>query len=589
MSSPLDLSCYEHAFEFLEDINLSSILIPDDELGDQGRVTRESSQSSLIRDFPNCSIIENDSLSKLMQGVLQPDEIHALETADIKPGLEEDMEVSGNNSKFETTTIQVGKELNDEIMEMDFNHTKTSIPIPVEITSQEHRRFTSTPITARKSDPTPMPPLDISSISISPRIPANQLALPNHSPIPGPSGMQRSGLNRSRSTHPQLEGTAIPLALSSQMTKAVLDFSDPESREEHPTKYGETGFTKHSFPNVAADALRGPDPLPEEIHGFQEMVSVRELAIPGQGGMKTVSAGLVPFILATKKKGEWRIPEYKIFEQITNVMEIQIFKRFPHLKHVMKKVLKWKGCGVFFLSSQDPEFLERWRDLIPVMNPTMNTYPREALMMGDEMSVMLRDGLATYEPECLPLGLFTRNQTLQGRIRVTCSKVYGPKDFTVYGLPKNGWRLCYLEGDSLFFKSLAKFPAHEQFPVGCGVVVIRGGVRRPVYAPPKMIFRGNFTWLRENAEQRAEMPIPAFLRSMIPVPEQQKKGSEMKMMVNNEAVPMVDVVNEKDVQPKKGGKGKLPIRGNAKPKNRTTRVKAQKSKKLAEQLRLNTD
>ena len=96
------------------------------------------------------------------------------------------------------------------------------------------------------------------------------------------------------------------LSIASQITRSVLAGANVEDEDGNFVKNGEAGFIKHEFPLPSADLLRAPDPVPSDLPGDAEFVSVRELALPGQSTRRTVPAGLVSFVLVEHAAGHWR-------------------------------------------------------------------------------------------------------------------------------------------------------------------------------------------------------------------------------------------------------------------------------------------
>ena len=311
------------------------------------------------------------------------------------------------------------------------------------------------------------------------------------------------------------------LSIASQVTQSVAAVANGPEPDAFGNfiKNGEQGFQKHNFPEVGSEVLRASDPLPDDVPGTKEFLSVRELAIPGQTTMRTVPAGPVSFVLVEYSAGRWSAASLRMWEQAINSIEILIHQSYKDLVFTMKNAYKWRGCGTVMLRGDDLVLLEKWRDLVPLFSPTLNTFPREALLLSEELTVMMKEDLATFKTEFLVTSLFSRNRSLTGRARVTCSKIYGKNDYTAMLRSKEGWRLCYLEGDALFMQSLTQHTAEEKFEVGCGLVTIRGGVRKPSFLHKR------FAFLPWDKRKWIRTPSIPWLQHLQPIPR-----------VNNQAV-----------------------------------------------------
>ena len=72
--------------------------------------------------------------------------------------------------------------------------------------------------------------------------------------------------------------------------------------------------------------------------------------------------------------------------------------------------------------------------------------------------------------------------------------------------------MCYLEGDALFMQSLTQYTAEEKFEVGCGLVTIRGGVRKPSFLHKR------FAFLPWDKRKWVRTPSIPWLQQLQPVP-----------------------------------------------------------------------
>ena len=310
----------------------------------------------------------------------------------------------------------------------------------------------------------------------------------------------------------EVEAAKANPSIASQITLSIVEMNDRLSTGPSfgVKKNGETGFIQHAFPSASAESLRGSRFVSPNTSEEGEMVSVREVAVADCQDKRSVPAGMVSFVLIMKQENGWCAPPIEKWEEITNAMEICVLQNWPELHFVLRHARKWRGCGTFCLDATHLDLLEKWRDLVPILNPLFNTFPRDALQLADEVSVMMMDDLRNFKVEFLPWSMFIRNTALQGSVRVTCSKEYGQYDYTAISQQsKAGWRLCFLEGDVAFMKSLSQFPIDHKFEVGCGLVKIRGGIRRPSVNRLLEYSRSSRKWVRD--------PNIPLLRSLTPV------------------------------------------------------------------------
>ena len=272
------------------------------------------------------------------------------------------------------------------------------------------------------------------------------------------------------------------------------------------------------------------------------------------------------------------------WEIAINSIEIAIHQLHKELVFTIKTTYKWRGTGTVLLRGDDLVLLEKWRDLVPGFAPNLNTFPRDALLLSDELTVMMKSDLVSFKTEFLMSSLFSRNLTLKGRACVTCSKQYGKTDFTLMHESKDGWRLCYLEGDTMFMQSLKQHTLDTKFEVGCGLVTIRGGVRKPSF------LHKNFAALPWNQTHWLRTPRFPWLRSLQPIPRENLQTVTSSSSVKVDKTfppPQMEAVSPGILRtasaPAPVGK---PIE-RCKPRTRSERIKLQKAKKLAFKRRVN--
>ena len=564
-SASFDLSCDEDMEDmFPEEDGLTDEILANLDVNEVNR------REQLFQEFPKCSISQEnqslqpqgDVLNEVLQNVLSPDEL-------------QDFQSRGEREKKTETTrsTQVVGEIR---------------PIPVEISSsQTNSSFKpiakkSIPVLEPADDPNPSVNLNPSTSDAGIR---NAATENEERTTRQKNGAFSSGNETHMEVDPNLtqnsssneknqSATATPafsiqfddigaeggfqkkeelgiLSVASQITKSILESStvlDNGMGSMGFNKNGESGFQRHDFPDVSAEALRGSDPIPEDVPGNRSFVSVRELAVPGKEVRRTVPDGIVPFVLVQfHDPGGWKISSLAIWEEMANLIEIKVLENFPHLRFVLRQNSRWKGTGSFGLSGDDVERLEKWRDVIPTISPTFNTFPRDALTMSEEVTVMLMGAHWNYHEKWLPYSLFTRNTGLQGHVRVSFTKKYGKQDFTSQMISKDGWRLCYLEGDALFLQSLRQFSERDRFPVGGGTVTIRGGgFRKPSFLNRRFALRkwSDRVWTRDNS-------VSPLLRALTPISATSSSGG-LKLQRSNSMDNMVSAQEVRSVRQNAG-------------------------------------
>ena len=111
--------------------------------------------------------------------------------------------------------------------------------------------------------------------------------------------------------------------------------------------------------------------------------------------------------------------------------------------------------------------------------------PKDQVMESQGLSAILRNELRGFELDLFPKELMQKNEGLEGTVVITHSRTYGPADKTRAGLPKEGWRLIFLEGCPLFLAKLAQFPESHRFEFCSSRIQIWGGTRKEEALTPR--------------------------------------------------------------------------------------------------------
>ena len=424
-------------------------------------------------------------------------------------------------------------------------------------------------------------------------VPPNQLALLSSgsraSSDFGPSGKRpRSETWKKFSLKGATAISPPPGPLSVRITSA-LGRSNHSGPVLELTKNGEAGFIPNDFPWDEPDLVADPDPVPSLL-GESRFMSVKELASNTTEEFRTVVRNeLVPFLLLVKDgDGQLYIPTPSFFDLAMTRMEIHVLVKYPHLRSFFWSCSKWMGCGIVELSSE--EGLEEWRkalvDLPLESSLKADTFPKDSLLMGPDVTALLKEAHLEYDIKWMSHCLVYRNKQLKGNVRVVCSKQYQAHDITRLSVSMNGWQMIYLAGDCVFMESLSRFPVTHRFEVGPSSVILRGGIRKPGFLSDQS--RAQFTWL---APSLSLQPIQGVLPSSSDGPSSSSvlarsssssSTSPPSKESKPEEVPTIKkAVSRKNSSAKKKSPAPIPSAPgtaaavvSSKPKNRSQRLKA---------------
>ena len=279
-------------------------------------------------------------------------------------------------------------------------------------------------------------------------------------------------------------------------------------------KNGEPGFLQHDFPLL--DVPEYPDPTPKDL-GEDRFFSVKELATGKK--MRTVPlSDFVEFILIAKdQENNIYVPSTSFFDLVVNRIEINVITKYPNLRPLSWGSSKWMGCGILELAAAP--LLEEWRLVLSKMELNngivVDTFPKASLLMGPDITALLKDPYREYGIRWVSHSLLYRNKALRGNVRLTHSKCYGEHDLTRFGTSMHEWRMVYLTGDCIFMEFLSKHPPSHRFTVGPSTVALKGGIRKPAFLEkPKT----QFTWTRTTFTPALLEPIYSLKPSELDPP-----------------------------------------------------------------------
>ena len=344
-----------------------------------------------------------------------------------------------------------------------------------------------------------------------------------------PTASRRTNSGRGPSKNALEIATAVQ-----QVRHAVLKIVDGEVQS--------TGLEKHHFPMIQSKSV---STLNESITRKEReessrrfRVTIPELIVPSyQQHNVTFDCGRVAkFLLVAHNRNtsKWSIPSKQRFHDVINKVDNRIRREGIPCHLTMEWNSDWEGdIGLLGLCVTDYRALELFRKTvaeIQVGGMIYNTFPKEALDQGSEISVFLRSELRCFDIEFIPHSLFENNHHLSGGLAVRYSKPcqsHQQNDSSFLserGHPQDG-KMVILEGDEDFMDSVSKYPVGYNFRLGSSTVKIRQSMsleqqheRRAAYessvqgtsASNSVVENGNAG--QEGNKPEYPFPVPATVR-----------------------------------------------------------------------------
>ena len=245
----------------------------------------------------------------------------------------------------------------------------------------------------------------------------------------------------------------------------------------------ETGLEKHDFPRVSRNEVI----TTEEVFDVGSNGSARKttITIPEvvtnakeQIQVTFETSMTAKFLLVARNvlTACWTIPSRQRFHDVINQTESRIRREGLDCLSVLEWNSEWQGgIGLLGLKVSDLDALQSFRSVISgiqVGDMVYNTYPKDLLDYGNEVSIYMKPELRCFDLEFLPNSLFEKNRLLAGNVIVRYSKFIQssggqPIDFNLCG------KVVIMEGDDEFLRSLQKYPTNYSFRVGSFTVKIR--------------------------------------------------------------------------------------------------------------------
>ena len=285
-------------------------------------------------------------------------------------------------------------------------------------------------------------------------------------------------------------GIQVPLEVSEEQLNSSVDYGSSGLINIHlkttPADYGnqistavrqvrhalvkmvdgvvqETGLEKHDFGKVSRDDVPVNDEIWYPEHG--DVGGKINITIPevisrahGQVDVTFETPSIAKFLMVARNTitAKWTIPSRQRFHDVINQVENHIRREKKDCLNVLAWNSEWQGgIGLLGLRVRDLDKLQAFRETvsgIQVGDMVYNTYPKELLDYGNEVSVFLHPELRCFDLEFLPISLFEKNRLLGGNVTVRYSKhLQGQGNMRDQN---NDGKVVILEGDEEFLLSL---------------------------------------------------------------------------------------------------------------------------------------
>ena len=241
-----------------------------------------------------------------------------------------------------------------------------------------------------------------------------------------------------------------------------------------------TGLEKHDFQPVHRSRVHITDGNQDLEYDDKKTfrLTIPELMLPIRDQINvTFECGrIAKFLLVARNRytKRWSIPSKQRFHDVLNQVDNRIRREHVPCQFVLRWNSDWEGgIGLMGLCIIDVKALELYRKMITevsVGDLVYNTYPKDVLNHGTEVSLYLRAELKALDLEFIPYSLFEKNRLLDGSVAVRYSKEAQIRDEQP---ATGGGKLVILEGDQDFCKSIHNYPSNHHFRLGTSSVKLR--------------------------------------------------------------------------------------------------------------------
>lgn len=256
-----------------------------------------------------------------------------------------------------------------------------------------------------------------------------------------------------------------------------------------------TGLEKHEFEPIHRSRVHVTDGNLDLEYDDKKTfrLTIPELMLPIRDQINvTFECGrIAKFLLVARNRytKRWSIPSKQRFHDVLNQVDNRIRRNHVPCQFVLRWNSDWEGgIGLMGLCIIDIRALELYRKMITeiaIGDLMYNTYPKDVLNHGTEVSVYLRAELKAMDLEFIPYSLFEKNRMLAGSVAVRYSKDIAGKEDQVQS---GGGKLVILEGDQDFCQSIHNYPHNHHYRLGTSSVRLRyeeyGKEFQPMGPPP---------------------------------------------------------------------------------------------------------
>lgn len=259
-----------------------------------------------------------------------------------------------------------------------------------------------------------------------------------------------------------------------------------------------TGLEKHDYEPIHRSRVHVTDGNLDLEYDDKKTfrLTIPELMLPIRDQINvTFECGrIAKFLLVARNRytKRWSIPSKQRFHDVLNQVDNRIRRDHVPCQFVLRWNSDWEGgIGLMGLCIIDTKALELYRKMITeisVGDLMYNSFPKDVLNHGTEVSIHLRAELKAMDLEFIPYSLFEKNRMLAGSVAVRYSKDVVAKEEQGQS---NGGKLVILEGDQEFCNSIHNYPRNHHFHLGTSAVKMRyeeyGKEFQPRPTPPDQV------------------------------------------------------------------------------------------------------
>ena len=217
----------------------------------------------------------------------------------------------------------------------------------------------------------------------------------------------------------------------------------------------------------------------------------------------------VAFILIARdagiRGGSWDIPAVETCKDFLNDVICKMYNPQEQIDFAdaYDRTGKWGKVTLLYLHTRDMSKVDNFRRQMVLWNYLgleFDTFPKDVATAKPDLTILLKDGMKTFQLDVLPMILFSRNKdSLAGSLRVLHTRLFPPGEKSNRGESKEKWRQIDLKGDDQVLRCLRYYPESTPFLLGVDKVQIRGGLRPPEPLDPTPMVLGKRSWSEAQA------------------------------------------------------------------------------------------